>query len=40
MFLALKVEEEVISQGIWQPPEAEDGSKHGNGSLGPITARN
>lgn len=25
MFLALKMEEGAISQGIWQPPEAEDG---------------
>lgn len=25
MFLALKMEEEAMSQGIWQPPEAENG---------------
>lgn len=43
MFLALKMEEEAMSQGIWQPPEAGMAfslSRHGNGNLGPIAARN
>ena len=43
MFLALKMEEEAMSQGIWQPQKlrmAFSLSSHGNGNLGPIAARN